>query len=111
VPAVSDKAGKAIRQEIRSWKLHLRSDATLEDLAEAVNLVARGWISYYGRYYPSRLVRVLLGINEYLVRWAQRKYRRLRRSPARAWRLLGAIAEREPRLFVHWTFGARPEAG
>lgn len=111
VPAVSDKAGKAIRQEIRGWKLHLRSDATLEDLAEAVNLVARGWISYYGRYYPSRLVRVLLGINEYLVRWAQRKCRRLHRSQARAWRLLGAIAKREPRLFVHWTFGARPEAG
>ena len=29
-PAVSDKAGKAIRAEIRSWKLHLRSDKAIE---------------------------------------------------------------------------------
>src|ERR1700731_1007150 len=31
-PAVSDKAVKAIRVEIRSWDLHLRSDKRIEDL-------------------------------------------------------------------------------
>jgi RNA-directed DNA polymerase len=111
LPAVSDKAGKAIRQEIRSWKLQLRSGAALEDLARTVNRVARGWINYYGRYYPSRLVLVLQQINEYLVRWAQRKYKRLRHHPVRAWELLLAVVGRETRLFAHWAFGARPQAG
>jgi RNA-directed DNA polymerase len=32
-PAVSDKAVKEIRVEIRSWNLHLRSDKTIEDLS------------------------------------------------------------------------------
>jgi hypothetical protein len=32
-PAVSDKAVKAIRAEIRSWNLHLRSDKSIEDLS------------------------------------------------------------------------------
>ncbi|MEZ5354260.1 MAG: hypothetical protein R2762_16605 [Bryobacteraceae bacterium] len=32
-PAVSDKAVRKIRAEIRSWKLHLRSDKDLDDLS------------------------------------------------------------------------------
>jgi len=35
-PAVSDKAVKAIRAEIRHWNLHLRSDKSIEDLSVAV---------------------------------------------------------------------------
>jgi len=108
LPAGSDKARKAIGQEIGSWKLQLRSDSSLEDLARTVNQVTRGWIGYYGRYYPSWLVRTLQQINEYLVRWAQRKFKRLRHHPRQAWGLLLAVAGREPRLFAHWAFGARP---
>ena len=32
-PAISDKAGKSIREEIRSWNLHLRSDKSIKDLS------------------------------------------------------------------------------
>jgi hypothetical protein len=38
-PAVSDKAVEAIRAEIRSWKLHLRSDKSIEDLSRMFNPV------------------------------------------------------------------------
>jgi RNA-directed DNA polymerase len=41
-PAVSDKAVKAIRVEIRSWDLHLRSDKQIEDLSRMFNPVIRG---------------------------------------------------------------------
>ena len=41
----------------------------------------QGWINYYGRFYKSMLYPVLRHINEYLVRWAMRKYKRLRRHP------------------------------
>jgi RNA-directed DNA polymerase len=108
LPAVSDGAGKAIRQEIRGWKLHLRSGSHLGRLAQEVNQVVRGWINYYGRYFPSWLTKTLQQINEYLVRWALRKYKKLRAHPTRAWRFLVAVSQREPHLFVHWTHGARP---
>ncbi len=108
LPAVSDEAGKAMRQEIRGWKLHLRSGSDLRRLAQEVNQVVRGWINYYGRYFPSWLTRTLQQINEYLVRWALRKYKKLHAHPTRAWRFLAAVSRREPYLFVHWTHGVRP---
>lgn len=32
-PAISNKAAKAIRQEIRGWELQKKSDKSLDDLA------------------------------------------------------------------------------
>ncbi len=40
---------------MRSWKLHLRSDKAIEDLARMFNPIIRGWLQYYGRYYRSAL--------------------------------------------------------
>jgi RNA-directed DNA polymerase len=84
-PAISDDAAKAIRRTIRRWRLHLRSSATLSDLAGSINVIVRGWINYYGRFYRTELLRTLDRINPYLMRWAMRKYKRLRRRPGRAW--------------------------
>jgi len=70
---------------------------------------SRRTINYYGRFYRSELVRLLKRINEYLVRWARWKYKRLRRYPAKARRFLAAVYRREPGLFAHWRFGARPD--
>ena len=36
-PGMSSKSAVAIRREMRSWQLHLRSDLTLEELARRVN--------------------------------------------------------------------------
>jgi group II intron reverse transcriptase/maturase len=110
-PAVSDDARKTISRTIRRWRLHLRSGSTLEAIARAINPIVRGWSNYYGRYYPSMLSSVLDHINAYLVRWAQRKFKRLRRHTWRAWRLITRIARRDPQLFVHWALGVRPTAG
>jgi RNA-directed DNA polymerase len=82
---------------------------TLEALARMFNPIIRGWINYYGRFYRSMLDRLLRRINEYLVRWAMWKYKRLRRRPAKARRLLAAVARRQPDLFAHWRIGARPD--
>lgn len=41
----------------------------------------RGWCNYYGHFYKSWLHRSLRRINEYLVRWARRKLKRLRTAP------------------------------
>jgi RNA-directed DNA polymerase len=109
LPAVSDDAAKRIRTEIKRWRLHLRSDLSLEDLANRVNPIVRGWVQYYGRFYKSELWPSLQRINEYLLRWARRKYKRLRTSKrsARAW--LEGVGRRSPALFAHWRLvGALP---
>lgn len=108
LPAVSGDAGTAMRQELRSWRLHRRSDKTLADLARMVNAIVQGWINYYGRFSPSRLYPTLRHINTYLVRWAMGKYKRLRRRHRRARQLLADVARREPGLFAHWRLGVRP---
>ena len=77
-PADSDEASKEMRAQLRSWKLHLRSDKSLEDISAMFNPVIRGWINYYGRYYPSALYPTLQQVNRTLSRWACRKYKKLR---------------------------------
>jgi RNA-directed DNA polymerase len=109
LPAVSTDAKKAMRAEIRFWRLHRRSYTTLDGLARMVNSIVQGWINYYGRFYRSELLHFLRRFNNYLVRWATRKYKRLRRRPRRAMAWLAEIAQRSPQLFAHWRVGARPD--
>jgi RNA-directed DNA polymerase len=110
-PAVADDAAKAIRRTIKRWRLHLWSAKALGDLAREINPIVRGWFNYYGVFYPTELIQSLKRINDYLVRWAMRKYKRLRRHHRRAWRFLATVERREPALFAHWQHGARPQVG
>src|SRR5262249_12659526 len=89
-PAASDKALKTIRQTVRSWALHERSDKSLDDLARMFNSHIRGWINYYGRYYKSALYPTLRHIDRILARWAHRKFNRP--NPARQSSTLPASA-------------------
>jgi RNA-directed DNA polymerase len=110
-PAVSNKAGKAMRQKARRWKMHLRSDKSLEDLSRMFGPTIRGWINYYGSFYKSALYPTLRHLNRTLVRWAMRKFKRFRRHHRRAEYWLVRIAKRQPWLFPHWKIGVRPTAG
>lgn len=106
-PAVSDKAGKAIRAEIRSWKLHLRSDKGIDDLSRMFNPVVRGWLQYYGRYYRSALYPLMRQLDRSLARWAYRKYKKLRGHLRRATHWIARISRRDSKLFAHWQMGVR----
>jgi len=111
LPAVSNRAKKEMRQVLRSWKIHLRSDKSLVDISRMINPMIRGWINYYGKYYRSELYCVFQHLNRTLARWATRKYKRLRGHKRRAMFWLGKIASREPMLFCHWKWGIKPAAG
>jgi RNA-directed DNA polymerase len=112
LPAVSNGAAQKMRQEMRRWRVPLRSDKAIDDLARMWNAVLRGWIAYFGRFYKSALYPTFRHFNELLTRWAMRKYKRLRRHRRRAEHWLGGVARREPRLFAHWhLLGVRPTAG
>ena len=108
-PAVSGEAKTRLRREMRGWGVARRSDKTLTDLALMFNRQLQGWINYFGRFYKSMLYPVFRHFNDTLVRWAMRKYKRLRRHKTRARRFIADIARRQPGLFAHWRWGVRPD--
>lgn len=110
-PAVSNKSKKAMRQAVHNWRMHLKPDKTLEDLSRMFNPIIRGWVNYYGRFYKSELYSVLVYINQALVRWVQRKFKKFEHHQRQAIYWLGMIARRDSKLFVHWQMGIRPTAG
>jgi len=102
-PAMSAKAGKAIRQEIRNWNLQNRSDKSLFDLAHMFNAKIRGWVNYYGAFYKSMLYPTLRQIDRKLVLWLTRKHKRYQGHRRRASHWLARIALKETQMFAHWS--------
>ena len=75
----------------------------LAALAEQINPIVAGWMQYYGRFRRSALYPLLQRINTYLMRWARKKYKRLRGYKRfRAW--WSGLIDREPGLFKHWAW-------
>jgi RNA-directed DNA polymerase len=101
-PAMSKKARKSVSQKIKGWKMHLWSAKTLESIAYALNPVIRGWINYYGKYRRSILYSIQDQLDYALVRWAKRKYKKLKPSLKKATSWLSRIKQKQPRLFAHW---------
>jgi RNA-directed DNA polymerase len=100
-PAVSREALTAMARQVRRWRLHLWTGRSLDELAAYINPIVAGWINYYGRFYRSKLAPLLQRINTYLMRWAGRKYKRLRSYKRfKAWWF--GIVDRDPELFAHW---------
>jgi len=71
---------------------------------EAQSLL-RGWIGYYGRYAPSALSPLLQYVNQTLVAWAQRKFKRFKRGATLAGQFIERLATERPDLFAHWRRG------
>src|SRR5262249_45835521 len=86
-PAASPKALTRISREIRSWALHHRSDKSLTELAQMYNPCMQDWITYYSHFYKTQLRPTLKRIDAYVIRWARRKFKRMRHQTkgARDW--------------------------
>jgi len=102
-PAMSREKLVEKGREVRGWRLHRRPGDSLEDLAEAINPIVRGWMTYWGRFYRTEMDPLLKRINTYLMRWARKKYKRLRGfKRLKAW--WKGITQRDPGLFAHWAW-------
>jgi len=104
-PAVSSSALKTMRATIRDLNIRGQTQLSLADIARTLNPLLRGWIEYYGRYAPSALYPMLRYVNQTLVRWAMRKFKRLKAHKIRASRFLQKLARDHMSLFVHWRIG------
>ena len=102
-PAASPKALTRISREIRSWALHHRTDKSLNELAQMYNPCIRGWITYYSHFYRTQLRPTPKRIDAYVIRWARRKFKRMRHQTkgARGW--FDRLHNANPILFAHWT--------
>ena len=104
-PAVSKSALKAMRTKTRKSNFRNQSNLTLQDIAKLYNPVLRGWLQYYGKFYPSAMYPVLRHFNQTLVAWARRKYKKLARHKTRAGMFMEEISKTQPNLFPHWQKG------
>jgi RNA-directed DNA polymerase len=102
-PAASPKALTRISREIRSWALHKRSDKSLTELAKMYNPCIRGWITYYSHFRKTQLRPTLERINAYVIKWARRKFKRLRDQTKGARDWFDRFRRANPKLFAHWS--------
>jgi RNA-directed DNA polymerase len=102
---MSPRAARSARQEIRSWRLQLKSDKSIDDLSRMFNPVVAGWLNYYGRFYGSAFHAVGSHFNRAIARWAMRKFKSLRGHKLRAIEWVERIAQQRPHLFAHWRKG------
>ena len=102
-PAASPKALTRFSRTIRSWTLHHRSDKSLAGLAEMYNPCIRGWIAYHSHFYKTQLRPTLKRIDAYVIRWARRKFKRLRHQTKGGRDWLERLRRAKPTLFAHWT--------
>lgn len=104
-PAVSKVALKSMRLKIRKLRIRMRTELSIEQLAQWLNPIINGWLGYYGRYCRSALYAMCRHVNKALVRWARRKFKTFRRHKTKASQFLEKIAEQCPNLFAHWRVG------
>jgi hypothetical protein len=87
-PAASRRSLTRISRKIRRWAPHHRSDKSLAELAEM-------WINYYSHFYRTQLRPSPQRIDAYVIRWARRKYKRMR-PQTKCQRLVCATPPRQP---------------
>jgi RNA-directed DNA polymerase len=107
LPAVSKQALKRMGETVRAWHLHRRTGMSPNEVARMINPIVRGWMQYYGAFYPTALRPFLRRINAYLIRYTRNKYEHLRpwRKARASWWNVTKLA---PRLFYHWQLERAP---
>ena len=96
---------KVMRQAIRDLNIRRQTQLSLQDIAQKLNPLLRGWIAYYGRYAPSALYPLLRYVNQKLVAWAMHKFKRFKRHKVQASQFLERLATECVDIFVHWQIG------
>ena len=94
-----------MRATIRDLDIRRRTQVSLGDIALQINPLLRGWIEYYGRYTPSALSPMLRYVNQTLLRWAMRKFKRFKAHKIRASHFLQRLGRDGMGPFVHWQIG------
>lgn len=104
-PAVSKAAVKAMNLKLRRGNWRNYTSLSVQQLADSINPMLRGWLGYYGRFTRSAMYHVWRTVNNMLLSWLQKKFKSLKRRRKKAGQLLEKIYQSNPYLFVHWQEG------
>jgi len=107
LPAVSTAALNAMRETIRDLGIRRKTHVSMDDIARKINPLLRGWIEYYGRYSRTALGPILRYVNQTVLAWLMRKFKRFMRLKTKAGRFLERLSRECPGLFIHWKIGMR----
>ena len=102
--AISISSRKRIADKLGELRVEKMSFKSIVGIAQYLNPMIRGWISYYGKFRISMLHKVFRLLNQRLVRWARKRYKRYKTSLKRGFRWLKRVQEQYPTLFYHWQF-------
>jgi len=103
LPAISGVALKKLGEVVRGWHLHRRTNLAAGDIARMINPIVRGWMQYYGAFYRSALYPILWRINDCLLRYIRKKYKRAR-GYHKAKQVFEWNVRMRPRAFAHWAW-------
>ena len=100
---ISTKSQKRIVEEVKAKQRSINSCKNIEEVAKILNPSIRGWLNYYGHIGRRKMKRVMSVIELRIVRWLKRKYKRLKESWKKSFKLLAKIKETRKELFAHWS--------
>ncbi|HGF5593927.1 TPA: group II intron maturase-specific domain-containing protein [Klebsiella quasipneumoniae subsp. similipneumoniae] len=89
-----------MRRKIKVLKVRSRTELNIAQLGGWLNPIINGWIGYYGRYNRSALYSLFRHINKALIRWARRKYKKLRRHKTRTLRKVRISHQTQKNAYV-----------
>ena len=104
IPAVSKASLKRFRDNIRKEKLLRSTHLELKAVADFLNSIVRGWMNYFGAFYPSEMRKATKYLNNVIKLWARDKHKGMKGwRKANKW--LKGVQARQPNLFYHWSLG------
>jgi RNA-directed DNA polymerase len=104
-PAVSSKAIKSIKESIRNWHIKRLVGLEIGDIAKRINPVIRGWLNYYGKFRISEMYPTLSYLNNKILGWIRKKYKKFRKTKNQAIKWLFKQMKEKENLFAHWKLG------
>ncbi|WP_342270008.1 group II intron maturase-specific domain-containing protein [Rickettsia endosymbiont of Orchestes rusci] len=98
-PAMGVGALLMIRQKLQKLGILSMTHKTVQELADRINPVCRGWINYYGHSRRSSLYKLATLMDKRIAKYLKKKHKMLH---GQAWKMLRTIKKKSPNLFVHW---------
>ena len=101
--AISKAKQTKIKDAIRSTRLQRASNATIREIAQALNPMIQGWLNYYGKFRKSAMRGVFYSLNERLAHWVHNKYKSINWRQSFEW--IRRQIKLTPTMFAHWKAG------
>lgn len=103
-PSISAKSVKSISRQLTTMRKAWNSAGSLEEIAAMLEPKVRGWANYYGKFRRWELAQVWRLLNNRLVLWVRKHYKRVNRKKKQARMFVKRIYRQNPFLFLHWSF-------